>query len=337
MQFKDSAYEILKDVGEALHYNEITDRALEAGTLTTSGQTPHSTMGALLYTDTLKENSRFRRGDRKGTFALRTEPSSDIQRQINAINTQVRKTLRKRLQQMEPRQFENLVKLLLDEMGLEETSVTTYGGDRGIDVRGVLNAENLSKINVAVQAKRWKGNVGPKVVRELRGSLIIHEHGIIITPSDFTPSARSEADESGKVHISLISGDQLVDLLIEHQVGVASVDHTVHVLDDEYWTEILGESVSELDTTHTVKPRKKAAIIEVKYPLPIQANYHGEIFHAELLDNKGRVRYAEKPYDTPSSAAKAVAVDWKSVNGWDFWCYQEYETGIWRKIGELRH
>jgi hypothetical protein len=28
-------------------------------------------MGTLLYTDTLKPDSRFRRGDQKGTFALR--------------------------------------------------------------------------------------------------------------------------------------------------------------------------------------------------------------------------------------------------------------------------
>jgi restriction system protein len=335
MQFKDAAYEILKEVGDTLHYNQITDRALEKGILTTSGQTPHATMGALLYTDTLKENSRFRRGDRKGTFALRTEPASDIQRQINAINTQVRKTLRKRLQQMEPRQFENLVKLLLDEMGLEETSVTTYSGDGGIDVRGVLNAENLSKINVAVQAKRWKGNVGPKVVRELRGSLKIHEHGIVISPSDFTSSARFEAEESGKVHISLISGEQLVDLLVEHQVGVANVEHTVHVLDEEYWTEILGESISEPVISHPVKPKKKAPSIEVKYPLPVQANYHNDTYHAQLLDNKGQVFYAGKTYDTPSAAAKAVAVGWKSVNGWDFWRYQDPD-GQWHKIGNLR-
>jgi len=43
MQFKDAAYEILKAAGEPLHYSEITDRALKAGILTTSGQTPHAT------------------------------------------------------------------------------------------------------------------------------------------------------------------------------------------------------------------------------------------------------------------------------------------------------
>ncbi|MEJ2352968.1 MAG: winged helix-turn-helix domain-containing protein [Anaerolineales bacterium] len=39
MQLKDAAYEILKQAGEPLHYNEITDRALDAGILSTSGQT----------------------------------------------------------------------------------------------------------------------------------------------------------------------------------------------------------------------------------------------------------------------------------------------------------
>jgi len=335
MQFKDTAYEILKDAGEALHYNEITDRAVEAEILTTSGQTPHATMGALLYADTLKENSRFRRGDRKGTFALQTEPPSDIQRQINAINTQVRKTLRKRLLQMDPRQFENLVKLLLDEMGLEETSVTTYGGDGGIDVRGVLNAENLSKLNVAVQAKRWKGNAGPKVVRELRGSLKVHEHGIVITPSDFTPSAKAEADEPGKTHISLINGEQLVDLLVEHQVGVAKEEYVVPVLDEDYWSEILGEGISETETKPQANAKRKSTFT-TKFPLPIQAEHKGQVFKAELLDMDGNVRYAGHVYDSPSGAAKAVAVDWKSVNGWNFWRFYDRKSDTWVHIRNLR-
>jgi hypothetical protein len=62
MQFKDAAYEILKEYGKALHYNEITDRALEAGMISTTGLTPHASTGVLLYTDTLKK-SRLRGGE----------------------------------------------------------------------------------------------------------------------------------------------------------------------------------------------------------------------------------------------------------------------------------
>jgi restriction system protein len=79
MQFKDAAYEILKSAGGPLHYNEIAERALSKSLLTTTGQTPHASMGALLYTDTLIDNSRFRRGDKKGTFTLRVEPPNHWQ------------------------------------------------------------------------------------------------------------------------------------------------------------------------------------------------------------------------------------------------------------------
>ena len=237
---------------------------------------------------------------------------------------------------MEPRKFENLVKSLLDGMGLDETSVTSYSGDGGIDVRGTLNAENLSQINVAVQAKRWKSNVGPKVVRELRGSLKVHEHGIVITPSDFTASAQSEADEPGKTHISLINGNQLVELLIEHQVGVAKEEYIVPVLDEEYWSEILGESQSEPEEHQPETGSEGKQPVEEKFPLPIQAEYKGEIYKAELLDLEGSIKYEGQVYDSPSGAAKVVAVDWKSVNGWAFWQFYDNQSGQWKNIGELR-
>ncbi|MDO9348168.1 MAG: winged helix-turn-helix domain-containing protein [Anaerolineales bacterium] len=48
MQFKDAAYKILKSSGVPLHYNAITDQAIAAGLLDTTGTTPHATMGALL-------------------------------------------------------------------------------------------------------------------------------------------------------------------------------------------------------------------------------------------------------------------------------------------------
>ena len=48
MQFKDAAYEILKQANKPLHYNEITNQAIKAGLLDTTGKTPHATMGALL-------------------------------------------------------------------------------------------------------------------------------------------------------------------------------------------------------------------------------------------------------------------------------------------------
>ena len=336
MKFKEAAFEILKEVGVPLHYSEITEKALHQGLIETSGQTPSSSMGALLYTDTLKEYSRFRRGDKKGTFALRAKAPSDIQGQIDAINEKVKSTLLKRLHQMEPRKFENLVKLLLDEMGLEETVVTKYSGDNGVDVRGILNAENLSKLHVAVQAKRWKTNVGSKVVRELRGSLKVNEHGIVITPSDFTPAAKTESEAAGKTPISLINGKELVELLIGYQVGVAVEEYTVPLLDEEYWSEILGEDFQLPQTQSHTPPQSIVKQFIPKFPLKIQGTYKNDVYQAEMLNISGKVQYNGIIYDTPSTAAKIIATDWKAVNGWTFWRYTFPDSGELQKIATLK-
>ena len=108
--------------------------------------------------------------------------------------------LRKRLRDMPADRFEALIGELLIAIGFDEATVevTRYGGDGGIDVRGVLSAGGVTEVNAAVQAKRWKRNIQVRTVRELRGSLTAHEQGIIITTSDFSSGARKEAAEAGK-------------------------------------------------------------------------------------------------------------------------------------------
>lgn len=53
MQFKDAAYEILKEAGSPLHYNEITDIALSKGTLETSGKMPITLINGFQLVDLL--------------------------------------------------------------------------------------------------------------------------------------------------------------------------------------------------------------------------------------------------------------------------------------------
>ena len=46
MDFKAAAREVLREVGRPLHYGDITELALEAGYLASSGRTPQNTMRA---------------------------------------------------------------------------------------------------------------------------------------------------------------------------------------------------------------------------------------------------------------------------------------------------
>jgi restriction system protein len=338
MQFKDAAYEILKNEGRPLHYNEITDKALAAGLLDTTGKTPHASMGALLYTDTLKPDSRFRRGNQKGTFTLKIAPHMGIQGQIDAIQFKVRKDLRKHLLEMPPQKFEELIRLLLEEMGFEEAKVGPYIHDKGVDVRGVLQMDQLSTVKIAIQVKRWTANVGSNVVRNLRGALKVAdaEQGLVITPSDFTLDAKAEAQAQGKTPISLINGEQLVDLLIRHQVGVKQEQYTVPSIDIEYWTEVLGVSLIDETPTQKKQTQKGKPDLSIEFPLAIQATHKKINYQAELLNVQGTVRLNGQEYATPSTAAKIIATDWKEVNGWDFWRYLDPVTGKREKIWKLR-
>jgi restriction system protein len=327
MNFLDTAYEILKQAKEPLHYSEITRRGLTAGILDTKGQTPEASMGSRLYVDTKRPGSRFRRV-RRGVFALAEAQPSDISQRIETINRQTRAQLRKYLMEMSPDRFEALIGELLLALGFDEETieVTSYGGDGGIDVRGVLNAGDIAEVNAAVQAKRWKRNIQAPVVQALRGSLVVHEQGIIITTSQFSTGAVAEAQAPGKVRISLIDGEKLLELLIEHRIGVTAEQHTVYSLDEEWWGDIIGEPEPVL--AKPVPP-------PVSYPLLIQATPHGQTVQAELLDASGRVRYDGAEYRSPSGAGQA-ATGWKACDGWRFWLYQHPETREWRGIDELR-
>ena len=329
MNFLDTAYEILKQAGKPLHYIEITRRGQAAVLLDTKGQTPEASMGSRLYVDTKRPGSRFRRISR-GVFALATTQPSDISQRIETINRQTRSELHQRLLNMPPDLFEVLISQLLIALGFEEETigVTSYRGDGGIDVRGVLNAAGITRINAAVQAKRWKNNIQAPAIQALRGSLTVHQQGIFITTSKFSKGAMAEAEAPGKVPVSLIDGDKLVELLIEHEIGVVTERHTVYSLDEEWWGEVAGEGQAE-----SAPIQSKTS--KVSYPLLIQAIAHGQTFQAELLDATGQVRFNGAEYQSPSGAGQ-VAAGWKSCNGWTFWCYQHSETGEWHVIDALR-
>ena len=334
MQFKDAAYEILKQANKPLHYNEIANQAIAAGLLETAGQTPHATMGSLLYTDTLNSASRFRRGDQRGTFALKATAPTGIDQQIEAIQKKVRQDLRRYLLSMDPQKFEELVRSLLEEMGFEETETTQYVNDKGIDVRGILKTNQLTAMKVVIQAKRWKNNVGSETVRNLRGSLnmVNGEQGIIVTPSDFTAEAKIEAQAEGRLPITLINGNELIDLLIQYQVGVKQEERIISSIDSEYWKEVLGVSLEEPRPAET----RGARLPRVRFPLAIQARHRGQTYLGELLDLNGRVCYNGQEYATPSGAAKAIATTWQEVNGWMFWKYEHPESGELEHISKLR-
>lgn len=228
LSFTDCAQKVLEEFGDKkpMHYRKITQKALENGWLTTNGKTPEATMYAQIITEIKRQQGR---GEQprfiqlgRGEVALSQWSEHGLAFQIEQHNARIRKALREKLLSMSAGEFEELISILLAELGFEDIEVTKRSHDGGIDVRGTLIVADAVHIKMAVQAKKWKikNNVQAPTVQQVRGSLGAHEQGLIITTSDFSSGAIKEAAQPNKTPIALINGKQLVLLLMEHNIGV---------------------------------------------------------------------------------------------------------------------
>ena len=158
--------------------------------------------------------------------------------------TSVRESLRDLLINMEALAFEHLVKRLLEEMGYQNVEVTPPSGDGGVDVIADIEL-GITSVREVVQAKRHRRTIQRKELDALRGSLHRFNavRGTIIATSQFAKGTKKAAFESGAAPITLIDGDKLIDLLIEHDIGVRKQTLKVLTIDYEAFTAALAEEV----------------------------------------------------------------------------------------------
>ncbi len=224
--FTDAAEYILEKFAEKrpMHYREITEKVMELNLVETEGKTPEATLYAMVLTEIKRASVKGKKPRfikyGKGIIGLRDWVGEGLAYQIDQQNKDVRKQLLAHLRNLSPAEFEQLIGILLGEMGFEEVEVTSLSGDGGIDIRGTLVVGDVVRTKMAVQAKRWQNNVQKPVVQQVRGSLGAHEQGMIITSSDFSKGAIDEASRKDATPVALMNGEQLVDLLIEHEVLV---------------------------------------------------------------------------------------------------------------------
>jgi restriction system protein len=131
------------------------------------------------------------------------------------------------LRGMDPGAFERLSQRLLRQAGFINVAVTGRSGDGGIDGTGVYRM-SLVSFPVFFQCKRYSGAVGSSQVRDFRGAMIGRgEKGLLITTGTFTSGARAEATRDGAPPLDLIDGEELVELLREHELGITTTERVV--------------------------------------------------------------------------------------------------------------
>ncbi len=241
LSFTNAAEKILAQFGDRkpMHYRAITEKALDLNLLNTEGKTPEATMYAQILTEINRSRKRGKQPrfvqHGKGYVSLSQWMGRGLVFEIEKHNREVCQKLHKSLFTLKPTEFEELIGQLLAEIGFEEIEVTKRSNDGGIDVRGLLVVGEVIKIRMAVQAKRWKkgNNIQKPIVQQVRGSLGAHEQGLIITTSDFSPGAKTEALRPDAVPVALMNGEELVALLAEYNIGVTLQTHNLLELSND--------------------------------------------------------------------------------------------------------
>jgi restriction system protein len=161
---------------------------------------------------------------------------SDLMASIREYNRLQREHLQHRLSEMNPYAFEFLVRDLLEEMGYSDVSVTSQGGDFGVDVVATVEF-GITTITEFVQVKRRTKTLGRKEVDQLRGALPYHGalRGTLITLGKFSSGCESAAIFPGAQPITLIDGEKLVDLLFKHEVAMKRRPVELHEVDESYF------------------------------------------------------------------------------------------------------
>lgn len=255
MKWIDAIKKVLQDEGQPLHYTAITKKILENGYRDKDavGQTPADTVSMFITTDKTGTFERVSKGVYKLTSHMisSTTPKDTVEvksyeEDIDDIYNKFRAQLAKELlayirsKKDESAFMEQLVIDLLLAMGYGgsiEDAGTVIGKSHDGGVDGVIKEDKLGLEEIYVQAKNWQENIGNKEINSFVGALVNKgaRKGIFITTSKFTASAK-KVDPKNTNRIILIDGEQLVQLMIDYNIGVQNVkSYQVKKIDCQYF------------------------------------------------------------------------------------------------------
>jgi len=201
----------------------------------------------LRFLDQFPEHRAFRSQTKADVQVEDSQPSNNLtpQEYIESGYQQMRTTLATdlltRVKECSPDFFERLVIELLLAMGYggsrqEAGQAVGKSGDGGID--GIIKEDRLGLDVIYIQAKRWEGIVGRPEVQKFAGALQGQRarKGIFLTSSAFTKEAVAFA-AAIESKIVLIGGEELVTLMIDHNIGVTPVaSYEIKRIDTDYFT-----------------------------------------------------------------------------------------------------
>ena len=167
-------------------------------------------------------------------------PEEIIENSYLTIRKSLAQELLFKIKSSSPSFFEGLVVELLVKMGYGGTIKDAgrsigRSGDEGID--GIIKEDKLGLDVIYVQAKRWENVVGRPEIQKFVGALAGQgaKKGVFITTSRYTNEAR-DYQPRNETKIVLIDGEQLAELMIDHNLAVSTVNiFEIKRIDNDYF------------------------------------------------------------------------------------------------------
>jgi len=169
-------------------------------------------------------------------------PEESLEFAYQRLRNELADELLRTIASCSPAFFERLVVDLLVAMGYggsrqDAGRAIGKSGDDGID--GIIKEDRLGLDIIYLQAKRWQGVVGRPEIQKFAGALQGHRarKGVFITTSSFTREAEEYVSRIDS-KIILLNCQELAQLMIDHNVGVATQDTFVlKRIDTDYFIE----------------------------------------------------------------------------------------------------
>ena len=165
-------------------------------------------------------------------------PSITLTELLRREEENVRAQLMERLQNIPWDAFERLMGRLLGHLGFSDVKVVGRPGDEGVDLTGNLG-NDLLQATVAVQVKRRRDNIAAPDVSYLRDRWSSRADKLLfITTSDYRPAARDVAEDPSHKEVKLISGSELVEVMLKHGLGVARGSIAPITIDEAFFQSV---------------------------------------------------------------------------------------------------
>ncbi len=175
-------------------------------------------------------------------IATGQSPEESLEEGYREIRSALALELLEQIKGCSPEFFERLVVDLLVSMGYggsrrDAGKAIGKVGDGGID--GIIKEDRLGLDIVYIQAKRWEGTVGRPEVQKFAGALQGNRarKGVLITTSAFSKEAM-EFVQTIDSKIALVDGQQVAELMMDHNLGVSIADtYEIKKIDLDYFSE----------------------------------------------------------------------------------------------------